>query len=53
MKVDCFPPGRGAWNRLEDREILTYAVYGVDTTEALYLEDCEENIPPARNSARG
>lgn len=43
----------GEWNRLKDREILTYAVYGVDTAEALYLEDCEENIPPARNSARG
>ncbi|EMO0474787.1 hypothetical protein RJ490_004611 [Pluralibacter gergoviae] len=38
------------WSRLKGGEIPTYDVYGIDTAEALYTEDCEENSPPARTT---
>lgn len=37
------------WSLLKGGEIPTYAVYGIDTAESLYLEEYEENPPPARN----
>lgn len=41
------------WSGLKGSEIPSYTVYGVDTAEALYLDDCEENPPLTGNFDNG
>ncbi|VFS37775.1 Uncharacterised protein [Serratia liquefaciens] len=41
--------GNREWSRTEGSEIASYGIYGIDTAEALYLEDCKEIPSPARN----
>ncbi|EOS96145.1 hypothetical protein ETR_04549, partial [Erwinia tracheiphila PSU-1] len=41
------------WSRAEAGEAPTYGVFCIDTAEALYLENCEENLSTARSTDKG